>query len=129
LHGGSLLLVFYLFFFFLDQVTLVAVFAVFFLFFFIVIVVVIIFRDDIQVDGMYLRDFEFGFAFWAAQDFALLYFVFIDVNFCGTLWAANHDPSSVELVGRCEARIAGTHVERIIYRGWEVNCGGRELLR
>src|SRR6202142_4644031 len=36
------------------------------------------------------------------------------------------DPSSVELVGRCVARTAGTHVERIIYRVYEVNCCGRD---
>jgi hypothetical protein len=39
---------------------------------------------------MYLRHFEFGFALWATQDFALFYFVFVDVDFGGTLGAANH---------------------------------------
>jgi hypothetical protein len=126
-----LLLVFYLFFFILNEVALIAVFTFFFvLFVILVLVVIIIFRDDIQVDGMYLGDFEFGFALGATKDFALLYFVFVDVNFCGTLRAANHGSILRRIGGAvrgqdCWAKIAGTHVERIIYRVYEVNCRGQ----
>ena len=42
------------------------------------------------MDGMRLRDFQFGFTLGAAQDFALLHFVFIDINFGATIGAANH---------------------------------------
>src|SRR5882724_5946036 len=98
LNERALLLVFYLFFFVLDEVALVAV---------IFLIVVIVFGDDIQVHWMYLGDFEFGFALWAAQDFALLYFVFVDVNFCGTLGAANHGSILRRIVGRCVAGLRG----------------------
>src|SRR5712672_953750 len=100
LNERALLLVFY-FFFVLDEVALVAVFFLFLVFFFLIfLIVVIVFGDDIQVHWMYLGDFEFGFALWAAQDFALLYFVFVDVNFCGTLGAANHGSILRRIGGR-----------------------------
>jgi hypothetical protein len=46
--------------------------------------------DGIQMDRMRLRDFQFRFALWAAQDFALLDFVLIHVYFGATIGAANH---------------------------------------
>jgi hypothetical protein len=72
----------FLFVFFLD-------FVVFFLFVFFVIVIEVV-GNGIDMDGMRLRDFQFGFTFRAAQDFALLDFVLIHVNFGATIGAANH---------------------------------------
>ena len=43
---------------------------------------------------MSLRNLQFGFALWTAEDFSLLNLVFVHVNFCGTFWAAKHGPSS-----------------------------------
>jgi hypothetical protein len=75
--------VFLVFFLLLD-------FVVFFLFVLFVLFVVEVVGNGIYVDGMRLRDFQFGFTFGAAQDFALLYFVLIHVNFGATIGAANH---------------------------------------
>ena len=61
--------------------------------FFVVIVIIIvveIFGDDIQVDGMRLRHFQLGLTLGAAEDLALFHFVFVDVDFSGTLGAADH---------------------------------------
>src|SRR6266704_2436964 len=46
--------------------------------------------DEVQVDGMRLRNLEFGFALRTTQDFAFFDFVFIDVDFGGTFGATNH---------------------------------------
>jgi hypothetical protein len=87
--GNSLLLV-VLFLFFFEVV-------LFFLFFFdflflalFVFLVVEVVGDGIQMNRMGLRDFQFGFTLRAAQDFALLDFVFVDINFGATIRAANH---------------------------------------
>src|SRR5262244_2579218 len=83
-----------LFLFLFFFLVLLEVFLVFFLFldfvlFFLVFVVEVV-GNGIYMDGMRLRDFQFGFTFGAAQDFALLYFVLIHVNFGATIGAANH---------------------------------------
>jgi hypothetical protein len=44
----------------------------------------------IQRDRMRLRHFQFGLTLRAAQDFSLLNFVFVHIDFRGTLWAAEH---------------------------------------
>jgi hypothetical protein len=62
-----------------------------------VFVIIHILGDDVQMDGMDLRDFEFGLALWATQDLTFFDFVFVDVDFGGTFRAANHDPSSVQV--------------------------------
>jgi hypothetical protein len=92
MYDGPLLLLVLLLVFFLDVVVIV-----FFVVLFLDIVVIFLFLiflevvgDRVQVNGMSLCDFHFRFAFWAAQDFALLDFVFIHVNFGATIGAANH---------------------------------------
>ena len=101
-------------------------FVVFFLF---VLFVVEVVGNGIYVDGMRLRDFQFGFTFGAAQDFALLYFVLIHVNFGATIGAANHgtilrtilvqglqtNPETL-IRGAGPGRIAAAADRRIIYR-------------
>jgi hypothetical protein len=96
-----LLLVFFFHFLFLvvlvDEVGLFALF--FLIIFFVVVIVVSFFGDEIEMDGMGLRDFELGFALGAAEDFAFLDFVLIDVDFCGTFGAANHGNILRKMVG------------------------------
>jgi hypothetical protein len=60
-------------------------FFVVFLFFVIEVV-----RDEVQMHGMRLGDLKLGFALGAAQDFAFFDFVFVHVNFGGTLRATDH---------------------------------------
>jgi hypothetical protein len=81
-------------FFFLVLFFFVLFFFVLFLDFvfvaFFLLLVVEVIGNGIQMDGMRLRDFQFGFTFGAAQDFALFHFVLIHVNFGATIGAANH---------------------------------------
>src|SRR3981081_271000 len=99
--AGLLLPLFFLVFSLLIAVGVVAAFfrfAFFFIFFLVIIVVdevaifsglafiflvvlfVRIIGDEVQVDGMRLRDFEFGFALGATQDLAFFDFVFLHIN-------------------------------------------------
>jgi hypothetical protein len=65
----------------------------------IVVIVISVFGDEIQMDGMRLRDFELGFALGATEDFAFFDLVLIDVDFCGTFGAANHGNILRKIVG------------------------------
>ena len=56
-----------------------------FLFFFVIVI-----RDGIDLDGMDLHDFHFGFALGAGQDFAFLDFIFVNVNFGGAFRTTDH---------------------------------------
>src|SRR5258708_23321989 len=84
-----LLLVFFFVFLVIIIVNEIAVFLGLVVFFLVVLFVRII-GDQVQVDGMRLRDLEFGFALGAAQDLALFDFVFVDIDFAGTFWATEH---------------------------------------
>jgi len=84
-----LLLVFFFVFFVIIIVNEIAVFAGLVIFFLVVLFVRII-GNQVQVDGMRLRDLEFGFALGTAQDLALFDFVFIDIDFGGTFRATDH---------------------------------------
>jgi len=106
--AGAVVILFLFFFVVIVLVDQIAVFALFafiiivIVVFFVVIIVVIViavFRNDVQMHGMSLRDFHFGFALWAAQDFSFLHFVLIDVDFCGTFGAANHGNILRKIVG------------------------------
>jgi hypothetical protein len=91
-RGGTrllLLVFFFLFFLVIIIVDEVAIFSGLSLFFLVVLFVRII-GDEVQVDGMRLRDFEFGFAFGTTQDLAFFDFVFIDIDFGGTFRATDH---------------------------------------
>jgi hypothetical protein len=119
LGAAQLLFVFFLIvvFFILGKI---AVFGNFLFLFFFVFIIIQIFGDDIQVDGMDLRHFQFGLALWATQNFSFFDLVFIDVDLGGTFRAADHDPSSVRDSKGRRRQAASTTVERIIYRR-EVN--------
>src|SRR4030088_804102 len=69
-------------FFILRKVAIFSNFALFVVFF--IFVVIHIFGDDVQMDGMDLRDFQFGLALWATENLAFFDFVFVDVDFGGT---------------------------------------------
>jgi hypothetical protein len=73
----------------------VAVFGNFLFLVFVIFVIIQIFGDDIQVDGMDLRHFQFGLALWTTQNLAFFDLVFVDIDLGGTFRAADHDPSSV----------------------------------
>ena len=117
--GNRLLLVF----FFLFFVVLVDQIAVFFLFsvifvvvFFVIIVVVAVFRDDVEVNRVDLRNFHFDLAFWAAEDFAFLDFVLVNVDFSGTFGAANHGNILRKIVGPMHAG-ERTSMSSVLYTG------------
>jgi len=89
-RGGACLLL--LVFFFVVLVIVVDEVAIFssLAFIFLVVLFVRIIGDEIQVDGMGLRDFEFGFALGTTQDLAFFDFVFVDIDFGGTFRATDH---------------------------------------
>src|SRR5216684_7691552 len=90
-RGASLLLL-VLFFVFLVVIVVVDEVAIFpgLAFVFLVVFFVRIIGDKVQVDGMRLRDLEFGFALGATQDLAFFDFVFVDIDFGGTFRATDH---------------------------------------
>src|SRR5712664_3620345 len=90
-RGASLLLL-VLFFVFLVVILVVDEIAIFpsLAFLFLVVLFVRIIGDEVQVDGMRLRDLEFGFALGTTQDLAFFDFVFVDIDFGGTFRATDH---------------------------------------
>jgi 8-oxo-dGTP diphosphatase len=86
----ALLLVFFLVFLVIIVVDEIAIFAGLVLFFVFVVLFVRVIGDEVQVDGMRLRNLEFGFALGTAQDLAFFDFVFIDIDFGGTFRATDH---------------------------------------
>jgi Ca2+/Na+ antiporter len=111
---AGLLLVFFLFLFVLFF-RKIAILAGLTLFLFFLVVVIQIFGNDVQVNGMGLRHFELGFTFRAAQNLALFHLIFVDINLCGTLRAANHGSILRTVFKRVDAAwTASTTVERII---------------
>jgi hypothetical protein len=99
----GLFVVLFFFVVFLIFVREIAVLRGFFfvvIFFFIIEVV----RDEVQMHGMRLGDLKLGFALGAAQDFAFFDFVFVHVDFGGTLRATDHGS-----ILRSNVRKAGTY--------------------
>src|SRR5882762_5321635 len=78
-------LLFVVFLFFFLWIVIFFLVIIFFFVVFLVIFVVEVVGDRIQMDRVRLGHFQFDFAFGAAQDFALLYFIFIHVNFGATI--------------------------------------------
>jgi hypothetical protein len=85
----ALLLVLFLVFLVIIVVDEIAIFAGL-VFFVIVVLFVRVIGDEVQVDGMRLRNLEFGFALGTTQDFAFFDFVFIDIDLGGTFRATDH---------------------------------------
>jgi hypothetical protein len=72
-------------FFILGEIAIFSDFLFLLLFVFIVII-----GNDVQMDGMDLRDFQLRFAFWATENLAFFDFILVDVDLGGTFWAADH---------------------------------------
>jgi hypothetical protein len=91
-QGGACLLLLVVFFFVFLIIIVVDEVAIFssLAFIFLVVLFVRIIGDEVQVDGMRLRDFEFGFTLGTTQDLAFFDFVFIDIDFGGTFRATDH---------------------------------------
>jgi len=66
----------------------------------VLIFVVIVIRNGIDLDGMNLHDFHFGFALSTGQDFAFLDFVFININFGTALRTTDHGTNLLGEFGR-----------------------------
>src|ERR1700686_2873669 len=104
-RGGVCLLLLVVFFFvflviiFVDEVAIFSGLS----FVFLVVLFVRIIGDEVQVDGMRLRDFEFGFALGTTQDLAFFEFVFIDIDFGGTFRAT--DPGSPPRIVVCKVGV------------------------
>ncbi len=73
-------LFFFVFFLFVIILKIVPILGLFFFFLF-----VIVFGNGVDLDGMDLYDFHFGFALGAGQDFAFLDLIFVNVNFSGSI--------------------------------------------
>src|SRR5713101_7434154 len=71
--------------FFLWEVAIFGDFLLLILF-----VIIVFIGNDVQMDGMDLRDFQLGLAFWATENLAFFDFILVDVDFGGTFWAADH---------------------------------------
>jgi hypothetical protein len=112
-----LLLVFFLVFLIIVIVYEIAIFSRLVFFVFVVFFVHVI-GDEIQVDGMRLRDLEFRLALGTAQNLAFFDFVFVDIDFGGTFRATDH--GSTLRTSRLQSggtSTAPATVQRIIYRG------------
>jgi hypothetical protein len=72
-------------FFFLWEVAIFGNFLLLVLF-----VIIVIIGNDVQMDGMDLRDFQLGLALRATENLAFFDFILVDVDFGGTFWAADH---------------------------------------
>jgi hypothetical protein len=106
----SLIVLFLVVLFFLfGEITVLANLVLFVVFFVFVIVIIHIFGDDVQMDGMDLRDFEFGLALWATQNLAFFDFVFVDVDLGGTFRAADHGSILRTDIKVGAARTTSTH--------------------
>src|SRR5208282_2298098 len=105
--GGAgrnrLLLVLFFFVVFLVVFEEVAVFLGL-VFLVIIIFFIEVIGDEVQMHGMRLRHLELGFALGTTQDFAFFDFVFVHIDFGGTLRAADHGS-----ILRRNVRRAGPH--------------------
>jgi hypothetical protein len=119
-EGSEEYLLFFIFFFFFLLVLffgrasiLSAFFTAFFVFFLFIQVV----GDEIEVEGMRLRNLELGLTLGTAENLALFDLVFIDIDFGGTFRATDHGSIlrwDLHAVGAMDSATAT--VRRIIYR-------------
>src|SRR6266851_7643632 len=121
-----LLVVFFVFFVFIiivDEVAIVSGLA----FVFLVVLFVRVIGDKVQVEGMRLRDLEFGFALGATQDLAFFDFVFVDIDFGGTFRATDHGSTLRTVVCKVGVRAPRPPLCSVLYTAaYEVNSRARE---
>jgi hypothetical protein len=129
-------ILFVVFFLVIRQISvIIEIFVVLFFVFFNVLVFLFfeVVGNGLERYGMRLRHFEFCLALRTAQDFALFDFVFIDINFNGTFWATEHDPSSdMILSGIARVRTPATRYSYYIRRWpsqWNTYLGSVPLHR
>ncbi len=116
-----LLVVFFVFFVFIIIVDEVAIFPGL-AFVFLVVLFVRVIGDKVQVDGMRLRDLEFGFALGTAQDLAFFDFVFVDIDFGGTFRATDHGSTLRKVVCNVGVRAPCPPLCSVLYTAaYEVN--------
>ena len=70
--------------------------------------------DEVQMDGMRLRNFQLGFALGATQNLAFLDFVFVHIDFGGTFRATDHG-SILRRVVRAGAELLRVHHRAAYY--------------
>jgi hypothetical protein len=122
-RAGRLLRVLFLVFFFVVLILKkIAVLSNFSFFFLIIFIVVKVFGDDVQMHRMRLRHFQLGFALRTTEDLAFLDFVFIDVDFGGTLWATDHGSILRRVVGTVGAKPTAPRQSVLYTPRCEVNC-------
>src|SRR5882724_9641132 len=85
--------------------------------FFLVFLFVLVIGDEVQVNGMGLRDLEFRLTLRTTQDLAFFDFVFVHIDFGGTFWTTDHGAILRRVVRKVAVRPSSTTVQRIIYRG------------
>src|SRR5271170_2536401 len=94
--GLLVLVILFVFLILVFVAILVKILVVFLLYLHILVVFFLKFVGDrVQSHRMRLRHFQLGFALGAAQDLSLFHLVFVHIYFRGTLWTAQHSPSSV----------------------------------
>ncbi len=121
-----LLVVFFVFFVFIIIVDEVAIFPGL-AFVFLVVLFVRVIGDKVQVEGMRLRDLEFGFALGTAQDLAFFDFVFVDIDFGGTFRATDHGSTLRTVVCKVGVRAPRPPLCSVLYTAaYEVNSRARE---
>src|SRR5260370_16461468 len=113
-RARPLLLVLFFVFVVLVLVDEVAIFCGLLLILLIVLLVRVI-GDNVQVDGMRLRDLEFGFAFGTAQDLAFFDFVFVDIDFVGTFRATDHGSTLRPAVSRVRSHAPSPPLSLVLY--------------
>jgi 8-oxo-dGTP diphosphatase len=132
-------ILFFLVFFFRKVPVLSCFFVGFFVLFFFFIKVI---GDEVEVDGMRLRNFEFGLALGTAENLALFDFVFIDIDFGRTFRAADHGSILRKDLHAASATYPATPAVRVLYTAFvEVNscawlrcfernpcCGPKEMM-
>jgi hypothetical protein len=90
LEGKEKALLFVVLFFLVFLFQKVSIFGDFFIFFLVLFFLIQFIGDEVEVNGVGLRHFELGLALGATQNLAFFDFVFIDIDFGGTLRAADH---------------------------------------
>jgi 8-oxo-dGTP diphosphatase len=121
----SLIVIFFIFLiviFVVDEIAIVTGLALFFL----VLLFVRIVGDEVQVDGMRLRDFEFGLALGTTQDLAFFDFVFVDIDLGGTFRATDHGTILRRVVRKVAAQGPSPPLCSVLYTaGYEFNSRAR----
>jgi 8-oxo-dGTP diphosphatase len=103
-EGRNKLLLFLLFLIFVFVRVIIVFFDRLGVFLFVFLIIVQIIGDGIEADRVRLNDLQLRFAFGTAEDLSLFHFVFVHINFGGTIRAANHGCVLLEELPRARSR-------------------------